>query len=587
MKHFSAQTGGRYTYTDDIENLQSLALAVNAIFDGCDNFIISGCEVTGSSISPGFVYINGEIRRFNGASGQTWPAYLYESNVAETVAYVSGASKVGRVNYGVAIAKTVPSALDQITGEVPQCITISSVGGRQMKDAFFAKYALVLNPASGAQEVEGEVSFKKAVTAKSQLRVEDALSLIKGACARKSYWSGNTLVVEAASENGTFSKMEASAESGIKLYMNGSLVLSASGNGISASNFQSSSVTGGNLCLAGSGINNIAVAEDGVFELNMHGYNGGDDYSRTIKIGDGRGNALFMLSPADKSASLVLPLTIASQGKALTIQDPAHSKTTGDCSIVLDWADMDGTELGLMGYRGNNVLCMKNVVGSIDIVSSDAVNIGPVIKENGVPLTEKYVLQSSFNLEMAKKASNSDIYNRVTSDGRFANLNNGFTQFIDVNGTTQSSLRKQISAVSMAEVVATCPKLTNMLADMAKTESDKEKIRMNIGAAKADSYQEKLNDTGWIKVSGQANVYARQIGNVVSIQGVLLMHDENDGPLFSLPTAISSPVHGVSWRANSYKFGAYINGSSRQCLASCDESKNHGKTTNISLIYFV
>ena len=27
MKEFSAQTGGRYTYADDLENLQELALA--------------------------------------------------------------------------------------------------------------------------------------------------------------------------------------------------------------------------------------------------------------------------------------------------------------------------------------------------------------------------------------------------------------------------------------------------------------------------------------------------------------------------------------------------------------------------------
>lgn len=47
MKEFSAQTGGRYTYADDLENLQELALAFAELFDDCDNFIVSGCEVTG------------------------------------------------------------------------------------------------------------------------------------------------------------------------------------------------------------------------------------------------------------------------------------------------------------------------------------------------------------------------------------------------------------------------------------------------------------------------------------------------------------------------------------------------------------
>lgn len=54
MKEFTSQTGGRYTYIDDIMNLQDLALAFAGIFDGCDNFIISGCQVSGTNISAGY-----------------------------------------------------------------------------------------------------------------------------------------------------------------------------------------------------------------------------------------------------------------------------------------------------------------------------------------------------------------------------------------------------------------------------------------------------------------------------------------------------------------------------------------------------
>lgn len=587
MKHFSAQTGGRYTYTDDIENLQALALAINAIFNGCDNFIISGCEVDGSSISPGYVYINGEIRHFAGASGQTWPAYLYEANTSETVAYVSGASKVGRINYGVAIAKTVPAALDQVTGEAPQSIAVTSTGGRQMKDAFFARYALVLNPASGVQDVNNAITFKKAIAFMSSAFFGDEVNIVKEACAEKSYWKDGSFIIESLSENGSAYRIELTDGGGIKIAVGGSQVLTISENGVLSPQLKSTTVMGGNLCLADSGIINSSSAEDSTLEINMHGYGGEDSYYRTVKIGDGRGGILLSLSPTEKIVKATLPLVIASQSKLLTLQDSLHSKSNGDCSAMIQWVDKDGAELGVAGYRGDNTLRIKNAAGSIDIVGTDTVNIGPAIKENGVLLTEKYVLQSSFNIEMEKKASNSDIYNRTTSDGRFANLNNGLSQFIGKNGATQSSLRNQISAVSLADVVATCPKLTNHLSDMAKTESDKEKIRTNIGAAKADSYQPKLSDTGWLKVNGQNSVYARQIGNMVSIQGLLLMHDESDGPLFTLPNGISSPIYGVSWRSGSWKFGAYINGSSRQCLASCEESKNHGNATNISLVYFV
>ena len=41
MKEFASQTGGRYTYIDDIMNLQDLALAFASIFDGCGDFILN------------------------------------------------------------------------------------------------------------------------------------------------------------------------------------------------------------------------------------------------------------------------------------------------------------------------------------------------------------------------------------------------------------------------------------------------------------------------------------------------------------------------------------------------------------------
>ena len=62
MKEYVAETGGRYTYSDDILNLQELALSMSTIFDGCSDFIISGCAVEGSTISPGYVWLGGKVR---------------------------------------------------------------------------------------------------------------------------------------------------------------------------------------------------------------------------------------------------------------------------------------------------------------------------------------------------------------------------------------------------------------------------------------------------------------------------------------------------------------------------------------------
>ena len=143
MKEFNAQTGGRYTYVDDIINLQELALAFASLFTDCDNFIVSGCEVTGSTISEGFVYLNGKLRKFSGATGiGTWPQYIYESNKTESVAYASGADKVGRNNYGCTIGSSVPTTPDVLTNAVPAYILIPKSGGKRLKEAFFGKYSL-------------------------------------------------------------------------------------------------------------------------------------------------------------------------------------------------------------------------------------------------------------------------------------------------------------------------------------------------------------------------------------------------------------------------------------------------------------
>ena len=66
MKEYIAETGGRYTYSDDILNLQELALSMSAVFDGCSDFIISGCEIEGPRVSPGYVWLGGKVRLFDG-----------------------------------------------------------------------------------------------------------------------------------------------------------------------------------------------------------------------------------------------------------------------------------------------------------------------------------------------------------------------------------------------------------------------------------------------------------------------------------------------------------------------------------------
>lgn len=164
MKEFNGLTGGRYTYVEDVLNLQNLALAFGSIFAECNNFIISGCEVSDGAISEGYVYINGKIRHFSGATGiSSWPMYIYELNITENIEYVNGQSKVGRINYGCAIAAlaSIP-ATDAVTDAAPGRIAITSSGGLRLKNAFFGANCLLLQE-NTLQTITGGVAFSGAV----------------------------------------------------------------------------------------------------------------------------------------------------------------------------------------------------------------------------------------------------------------------------------------------------------------------------------------------------------------------------------------------------------------------------------------
>ena len=93
MREFVAKTGGRYTYIEDFVGLQDLTLSLITMFGECGNFIVSGCETSGVSdssvtISEGYVYINGHIRKFAGGTVDlTNPYYIVESERSESVSY--------------------------------------------------------------------------------------------------------------------------------------------------------------------------------------------------------------------------------------------------------------------------------------------------------------------------------------------------------------------------------------------------------------------------------------------------------------------------------------------------------------------
>lgn len=588
MKEFSAQTGGRYTYVDDIANLQDLALAFASIFVGCDNFIISGCEISGTSISPGYIYINGKIRYFSGISGITkWPQFLYESNKTETVAYASGSDKVGRNIYGCALAETVPTTLDPLTNAIPAYIKLTADGGLTMRDALFGRYALLLKSSAGKQVVDDVVTFNNDININGVLSTKNRAKLTSGNATCQIYYSGENLVVQSQIDTGSIYRFTIANGKGFQFYVNDTLVYKVDENGINTElPITVQECIAGNISIESSNIINKGHASDSAcININMSGYNGGSTHYRNTYIGNGKGIAILSIIGSNNTVNINGQLGIKSTAiAAITLQSTA-SKDNLALRKIIEWKDVNGIQIANIGYNSleNNVFEIKNSIANISIIGYEAVDIGPAIKENGQLLSVKYVTATKLNQLLEDKANTSAVYTQTQANDKFASKNGGLSQFA---GTyTKAQLRQQIEAVSASDVSNSYPAISKLLSDMATTEDKKSQICKNIGAAREGSFQTKLLDTGWVNITG--SLYARQIGNVVCIQGTV--RTIHSGTVFTLPNSIDAPKYDVAFSTStSYNspWTCKISGGQKKCnMIYCNGAC--GKTISISMTYMV
>lgn len=586
MKEFSAQTGGRYTYADDLENLQELALAFSQIFDNCDNFIVSGCEVSGNSISAGYVFINGKIRYFSGSSNvASWPQHIYEHNTTESVAYESGGSKIGRKIYGCAMAQAVPTALDALTGKSPQSITVQSSGGTTMKDAFIGKYALLLNPTAGMQTVNSQANFAKKVTMNGGASIKAGATITNGTLnANVGYADGNFFIESIGA--GSRYKFVFDHTSGFQFYVNGAEVAVIGAQAI-IFNRPVTSATGvfGGLALTNGSLYQTSANATASININMFGYAGGTSQFRNTFIGNGKGVVIIGVDGSTQDISLN-GSTCISAGKvdALVLKSNVL-KNNNSLTNAIVWKDSANSEIAKVGFvnTSDQVFSISVPDFNVSILGHSFVDLGPVIKENGVLLSERYTTHEFFANEMNKKADAADVYTKKESDGKYGAAQGGLAQFISP-AFDAARCRGQIGAAAIDDLKA-YPKNTNCLSDMATTEANKKKIRDNIGAAGVNDFQTKLYDSGWIKIKEE--LYIRQIGNMVSIQGVI--STTHAGNVFCIPNTISAPTHAVKHTiafANNRSWVCVIRKGQRICdTVYCDSSC--GRATEFSLTYMV
>ena len=254
---------------------------------------------------------------------------------------------------------------------------------------------------------------------------------------------------------------------------------------------------------------------------------------------------------------------------------------------TISWRDADNSEIAYIGYfsNSNKTFEIKNDIANILIKGASEVDLGPAIKENGQLLSNKYVLKEDFDKAVSGFVGSGTVHTADDADKKFAAISKGFSQFI-AGGTTKQTLRSQIDAATVDDVLKKAPALDKYLSDMATSEDIKKKICSNIGTTYGGDFQPKLKDSGWVKI--KEDLYIRQIGNIVSIQGKITTIHHPD-VLFTIPTSIDPPAHAVKFstvtKSSSDAWTCCIEGKSRNCVV--DYCNHHGAKIQLSITYMV
>lgn len=411
MKEFIAEPGGRYTYADDIINLQDMVLAVGSLLDGCSNFIISGCRCQGAVITPGYVWINGKIRRFEGCADASYPYYIYEKNSNESVTYANEVNKRGRACYLALGGKAVPDTADPVTGALPQFIEVTADYAPRLVDQFFGRYALMTDSPFTRQTVRkdllltGTVTVEKGIESKHSLLVSPTGSkkILRG------YFSEASV---ARLEAGTNAAPVAAVVFDL---LKGSVIIES--KGIVAASFterlctlsdlRSDTVRAGSLYLTGNQLKNIAERSDkGTVRINYDGYEGGTAYFRNFEVYDGKRCALPLLQVcgADKRVAVHAVLAVDS-ACGITLSDADHGLTDAAFGGTIRWCDQSGADAAVVGYTAERHphFSIANTAGGILLVPKTFVDVQGDLQVNGVSIAKTYATQRALTEGLNRK----------------------------------------------------------------------------------------------------------------------------------------------------------------------------------------
>ena len=410
MKEYIAETGGRYTYSDDILNLQELALSMSAVFDGCSDFIISGCEIEGPRVSPGYVWLGGKVRRFDGCADAVYPYYIYEINRHESVVYANEVNKRGRTCYLCAGAKAVPDTVDPVTDKLPAAIEVTESYAPRFIDKFFGRYAVLLDTPFARQTVKKDLVLAGTFTGQKEISSKTAVSvsggngyMLKGIvkadghAAIGAYLHGllvNEIVIRT---DGTFSFMKQGKE-----------LARVTEDGISCGTSLNENARIGAVRIKGYDIYNTSdVTDEGCIRINYHGTEGGGTKYRDFAVHDGKACTTPVLKVIGRTATLQVGglLSLQSTGRGIDIQNTAYTKDNARLTNLITWRDSAAALLATVGFDTADSFrfALRNALGDIVLAPLGAVDVLGTLKINGKSVSGTYVTVRAFTEAMGKK----------------------------------------------------------------------------------------------------------------------------------------------------------------------------------------
>lgn len=205
-------------------------------------------------------------------------------------------------------------------------------------------------------------------------------------------------------------------------------------------------------------------------------------------------------------------------------------------------------------------------------------------------------------------ASNIGVYSISGADKKFAALSTSFQDYITYliqQGNSEANakkvLRDKLDCPSKSDVSSNYIRKDGKLSDLSLPNADAKKLACSaIGAAYANDYQTKISDTGWLQMGNSGNstdtknLFVRQIGNIVCIQGTVNTSKRDGDTVAILPNQIQAPKYSVKHSVPSdfnddvkYNRGSSftIHGNTRKIVIQ--ESGNYNADVVVNFTYMV